>query len=102
MRTATGAEGIGGRLGSREGLGALPRAQLAIVLLAALSLVLAVGTGLRGPTGLALLTGGGISSALLFMLGPAPRWPAALLVASSVALASLALARSALWIDVVL
>lgn len=102
MPTATGTAGIRAALWSRDGLGAVPRAHLATVLFAALSLVLALGTGLRGPIGLALLAGGGISSALLFVLGPAPRWPAALLVASSIALGSLALARSTLWIDVVL
>lgn len=102
MRTAAGTRGVRATTRASDGLGVIYSAHMAIVVLAALSLVLAIGAGLRGPASLALLAGGGLGSILLFVLGPAPRWPAALLVAGSIALGAIAYTRSALWIDVVL
>jgi len=67
-----------------------------------LLLALATALGLRGVAGLALVAGAGLGAALLFVLGPAPRWPAALLVGCSVVLAAIVLLRAASWIDAAL
>lgn len=64
-----------------------------------LPLLLAAGLGFRGSAALALVAGGGFGAALLFVLGPAPRWPAALLVGGSIVLAGIILVRAASWID---
>jgi hypothetical protein len=51
---------------------------------------------------LALVAGGGFGAGLLFVLGPAPRWPAALLVGGSIVLTGIVLIRAASWIDAAL
>jgi len=81
----------------------LPRLALAAAaLVPLLSLALAAALELRGPAALALIAGRGFGAVLLFALGPAPRWPAALLVGGSIVLAGIVLIRAASWIDAAL
>lgn len=102
MRTSVGDQTIRALPQANQARG-LPRLALAAAaLVPLLSLALAAALGLRGPAALALVAGGGFGAALLFVLGPAPRWPAALLVGGSIVLAGILLIRAASWIDAAL
>jgi len=100
MSTHAGSHNTGAKPEERRGHD-LPQSLRAAAALAPL-LALAAALGLRGPAALALVAGGGFGAALLFVLGPAPRWPAALLVGGSIVLAGIVLIRAASWIDAAL
>jgi hypothetical protein len=102
MRTGAGDQTIRAFPEAHQARG-LPRlAVAAAALIPLLSLALAAAVGLRGPVALALVAGGGFGAGLLFVLGPAPRWPAALLVGGSIVLTGIVLIRAASWIDAAL